>query len=551
MPNWVDIFRQNILGRLGPDCTSTAQLVDAVGKDIGESVSVDALFNAHKRHRERLNLKPSLMDYMNREGTTKQPRIKPEDISFYLPPERWEEVRATDRFIITCAMNNVSLDGKVWESVLSYAEASDAVVLVVPSRYRNPTTPGESKKVDDNAWWPTEVVPYMTDEFVELHEHLWLMSHVRVQATAVHPLSGLEALSRGASAVFGHAQLAMRMVPTPQNRLPKVLYTTGSVSEPNYSDTRAGTRGDFHHGKGALVVERDGPRFHVRAVVADDKGGFYDLDKYYSSKGVKDSPGVLALITGDEHAMFNDPKCRAATYTGSDSITATLKPKKIVRHDVFDAFTISHHKRKDPLVQYAKHKFGHTHVMDELELTVKFLEETTPKGATNLIVSSNHHDFLLRWLKEVHAPTEEPWNVDAWLELWGLITQTVEFKESGVTDVDPFALWTATRLTVPTEFLPVDSEADIVGILVGMHGHLGPNGARGSISQFSRIGAKTVVAHCHTPGIRHGCYQVGTSSRLRLDYNKGPSSWAHCHCAIHPNGKRQLIFVVDGHWRKA
>jgi hypothetical protein len=339
------------------------------------------------------------------------------------------------------------------------------------------------------------------------------------------------------------------MTPTPQNKLPKLLYSTGSVTEPAYSDSRSGVVGNFHHTLGALVVEKDGPRFHVRNVSADHSGGFYDLNKYYSKDGVEDCGSVPALVTGDEHAIFADPSCKAATYLNDDSIVNTLRPEKIVRHDVFDAYTVSHHNRKDPVIQYGNHKFGVYKVEDELNLTIKHLEETTPEWAENLIVASNHHDHLTRWLKEVHVPATEPWNMDVWLELWGIIKESAAFKESGVACGDLFAKWSERRLKVPTKFLPVDSEEEIAGVVVGFHGHNGANGSRGSISQFAKIGAKTVIGHGHSPGILHGSFQVGTSSQLRLGYNAGPSSWAHAHCVIYPNGKRQIVFIVDGHWR--
>ena len=74
-----------------------------------------------------------------------------------------------------------------------------------------------------------------------------------------------------------------------------------------------------------------------------------------------------------------------------------------------------------------------------------------------------------------------------------------------------------------------------------MHGDRGPNGARGSAKNLRRIGIKSVIGHSHSPQISEGCYQVGTSSRLKLEYNEGPSGWLNTHCVIHADGKRQFV----------
>lgn len=553
MPNWVQVLSDDLLSKAGKKAGTTRELANAASKILKEPVSVDALFNAHKRHKDKLKLRESLTDYMA-EAEAKEPKkkpLKPEDIYHELPKEVKKNIKKSNRFIITSAMNNVRVDPQVWGAIKTYADHNDAQIIVVPVRYKNPTSQAEATfgYGQEDAWWDDPVLDYTTDQLIKLHEHLWVMGHVRVQATAVTPLSGLEALSSGASAIFGHSQLAMQMVATPQNKLPKVMYTTGSCTKSKYSRTKAGVKAGFHHVPGAVVVETDGPRFYIRAVTADKKGGFYDLDKYYSADGVSKSEGVLALVTGDEHAMFSDTKCRNATYLNKDSIASVLKPKKVVRHDVFDGYSISHHNRKDPVVQYSKHSMGHQKVENELQLTLEYIESTTPKGAENVIVSSNHHDHLLRWLKDVHAPKEEPWNARAWLQLWLDLTDTVEWKERGVVHSDPLALWMENRAKVPIRFLGPDSDERVADIAIGMHGHNGINGSRGTLNQFAKIGVKTIVGHSHTPGIKHGCYQVGTSSTLRMEYTKGPSSWAHAHAVVHPNGKRQMIFVVDGHWR--
>ncbi len=552
--NWINLFKDGVLDRCGESATTMRELAAAITAETGDVVSVDALFNAHKRHRDRLKLKSSLTEYFAEasQKVVKHPKIKPEDVLYTLSRKRKGRLRKAKRFIITSAVNNCLLDTSVWASIEQYAKHNDAEIIVIPVRYKNPTgwtALEENQNAMDNAWWPEEIEPYACDELIKIHPDLWVMSHVRIQATATTPLSGLDALSRDASAIFGHANLQMKMVATPQSKLPKILYTTGSCSQPFYSDTKSGIKGEFHHGMGALVVELNGSKFHMRAVVADDTGSFYDLDKYYTPTKVEKSKGALALITGDEHAIFADKRCRAATYEGEDSITAVLKPKELIRHDIFDGYSISHHNRKDPVIQYSKHKEGHNSLEWELNATKDYIESTTPKGTKNVIVASNHNDFLMRWMKSCAVPWEEPWNAELWHSLWGSVLRSVAFQERGVIHDNPFALWMGERLSGSYEFLPTDSAYSIKDVVVGMHGHHGINGSRGSVNQFAKLGVKTVIGHVHTPAIKHGSYAVGTSTSLKLDYTHGPSTWAHCHCAIYPNGKRQLIFIVNGKWR--
>lgn len=552
--SWQGILSDDFLTRCGAGCRTLEQFSEAVARETKQQVSRDALFNAHRRHKRNLGLKSSLTDYMIQEPETEKdqedpPPRRPEDIKFWLDNETRKNLKKTKRFIITSAMNNCNVHDGLWKSIERYAKKNNAQILVVPVRYRNPTSPPEARKRDWNAWWDKRVQPFATDECIKLHPKLWLMAHVRVQATAVNPLSGLDALSSGASSIFGHSQLAMKMVATPQNSHPKVMYTTMSCTEPRYSDTKAGIKGEFHHQMGALVVELDGSRFHIRNLCADAQGGFYDLESYYGPDGIKPTGRVSALVVGDEHVMFNDRKCRAATFTSKDSICSKLKPEKIIRHDVFDGYSISHWNRKDPIVQYSKHRLQHHLVEKELTQTIKHIDDTTPRNTENLVVSSNHHDHLLRWMKDVHAPTQEPWNAKIWLELWQDTINTVHFTESGVSHMNPLAIWAKKRMKSKCAWLMEDSDAMIHDIAIGMHGHAGINGSRGTLNQFSKIGVKSVIGHSHTPGIKHGAFQVGTSSKLKLEYTKGPSSWANCHCIIYPNGKRQLIFVINGSWR--
>ena len=78
----------------------------------------------------------------------------------------------------------------------------------------------------------------------------------------------------------------------------------------------------------------------------------------------------------------------------------------------------------------------------------------------------------------------------------------------------------------------------------GLHGHIGVNGSRANTRQYANTtNDKIIKGHDHTPTRINGVISVGTTSRLRLGYNEGPSSWGHANAIIHKNGKAQLIYI--------
>jgi hypothetical protein len=130
------------------------------------------------------------------------------------------------------------------------------------------------------------------------------------------------------------------------------------------------------------------------------------------------------------------------------------------------------------------------------------------------------------------------------------MVETAKVGASGASYVDPFKHWVS-RLSRNKGVRCLDSDESFVvgGVECSMHGHRGPNGAKGTIRNLRRLGARVVIGHSHQPGIDEGAYQVGTSTGLRLEYNQGPSAWLNAHCVVYASGKRSLLFVIDGEWR--
>jgi hypothetical protein len=251
-------------------------------------------------------------------------------------------------------------------------------------------------------------------------------------------------------------------------------------------------------------------------------------------------------VTGDEHALFADPTIKEGTY-GPKGLVALGRPKVIVRHDILDSYAVSHWHKKNVLARYVKSQTGFDSLTQEMELTCKHVDETTPKNTENLIVASNHDDHVWRWLNESEWRNDLT-NAQIYHEMWAAVLEVAAWDPGyGAKEPEsPFALWASKRIKSNTRFLGRDENELIEGILISLHGDNGPNGAKGSLLNLSKMGVKAIIAHLHTPGIEKGCYQVGVSTGT-LGYALGsPSSWLPVHCIIHPNGKRQLAAIIKG-----
>lgn len=457
-----------------------------------------------------------------------------------------------DRYVVTSAMNNCAVDKRFWQSLQTYCARTNATLLVVPIRYRNPSSPAESKKQDAEEWWPEEVRPFLVENCVRLHKRLYVMADVPIAATATNPLSGLDPLGKGSSVIFGHAQIAQRMIPTPHYSHPKMLATTGTVSVKNYSRSKAGKKAEFHHSLGAMVIEV-GDAFYSRHLVGDRTGCFYDLDGHYTPEGFTTDHRPEAIIFGDIHEWWINPAVKRATFTDEDSLVRSLRPLRLVMHDLIDSYSVSHHHKHKVFTRLAKHRTKMGSLLEELTSAVAFCEEVTPEDAQLVVVGSNHHDHIRRFVEETDW-REDLTNAEIYLQLALQMVQNTKMTKRGADTIDPFEWFMAERLSDRlrdrTHFVGRSSYR-VKGVELGMHGDAGPNGARGSIQNISRIGARSIIGHSHTAGVKHGVYQVGTSTG-ELEYSRGsPSSWSNTHAILYPNSKRTLVTVVKGRWRAA
>ena len=178
-------------------------------------------------------------------------------------PQFKRKLSGTTRYVITAAQNATPVHEGFLSALRSYCNHNNAELIVIPIRYKNPSSVWTNSQANAETWAP-ELAPYLYNQRKKLNPNLVLLGDIKTVATAVSPLTGFEGITHGESGILGHTKLQLKTVPSPQNSLPKILTTTGAVTLPNYTDSKAGKLGAFHHSFAACAVDIKGKTFHMR-----------------------------------------------------------------------------------------------------------------------------------------------------------------------------------------------------------------------------------------------------------------------------------------------
>ena len=442
-------------------------------------------------------------------------------------------VELTGNFVITSAVQGASVNKEFLETLKTYCAFHSATLIVLPVLNKSPFS------IDK---FPTEIKEFINTDISSINGTITVNGAIKLGSTLAAPLANVVSMSKGKSIIMGHPQVSLKSLPRKNLNFQLIATTTGAVTHTLNHSHKTGYIASFNHSYSAVVIIKDESISHIRHLNFDGTG-FYDLAYYFTPTETKNPNKITAIVTGDEHVQHYSETVYDATY-GPDGIVNKFKPDYIVRHDVLDCHSISHHHRNDVFARLEKKINRTDSITTELEQTISFIEKTTPEYCTTLIVDSNHNNHLKRWLQEAE-PKQDLVNITTYYLLMYLMTKDIE---SGNPIQNPFELWY--NYITPMDRIKFISDDSVLieGIDISSHGDRGANGSRGSVSQFAELNTKTIIGHSHQPSIDKGAYQVGTSSNLRLDYNKGLSSWHNCHCLIYPNGKRQLVFIQNGKW---
>ncbi len=449
------------------------------------------------------------------------------------------------RFIFTSAQNDTPVVAPFWKNLVAYAAHLDAELHVVGFAY-NPSVHNPNYRKFDDA-----ITPYLTHTPINVGDKLIFCAEISITPTAVQPLSGFETYTRERWGVFPHPRIALQSIPTPFDAEAKQIMTTGCVTHPSYTNTKAGMKAQFHHIAAAVLVEldSDGDVF-CRHLIADDKGNFQDLTRRVEDGKVqKTAYRVEAITWGDIHVEEIDEVVKEACWGDrKSSIVDVLDPKFQFFHDIVDLGRRSHHNIKDAHFRFKMWANQTESMRDAFHTGIDFLNDAARPSSVSYVVESNHDEHFQKWLRDADFK-DDPVNAEFYLEATSALYAAIQRRDRKFSVFEWAMRGTRAKFLTATQSMKICND-NRRGIECAIHGHDGANGAKGHILSFAKMGSKANVGHTHSAAIHEGIYQAGTSSKLDLEYNRGGlSSWNHAHIITYPNGKR-IILTMRGHkWR--
>lgn len=474
-------------------------------------------------------------------------------------PDMRRERAQGNTFVFTCAQSNTFLNEDFFTALEQYCAFHDATMHISRFTYnkgsvgRNSVKPGSKKSSDtDDIWYDPRITPYVSDSPLEITDDLIWCGELNILPTRINPLSSYKGYTRQSSGIIPHAKMALESVPTMKGDPAKFLYTTGTVTQRNYIQKSAGQVADFHHVFGAIVVEVDERgTWWARQLNADKNGGFYDISGYWTKDGLDPRRlDVQAITHGDIHWTKVDHAVLETVFAPEVGVVDQLRPKEQFFHDTIDFTARNHHNIKDPHFLHEMMLCGTDNVQSEFAEVGEFLCETAYRPwSKHLIVVSNHDQAIETWLRNTSA-VNDPVNARFWHEMNAHCYIVRENGQKARPFKDALSAYLTEVFQSTAQFIQEDDSYRILDeIEAGLHGHLGPNGARGNPKNLRTVG-KANTAHTHSAGIVEGVYTAGVYGNLDMGYNKGLSSWSHSLIVTYPNAKRAILTIKSGKaWR--
>lgn len=491
-------------------------------------------FKANKFYDTELDI---AKDIRAKYSDVKENLFNEEDFNKEYAKQVKDAIKTHKRFFITTAVSGKRVCAKLFESIKTFLNFNDAICLVLPCE-------DVSNRKSVYNWQLSPLLK--ADNFYVVYNDTYLnsnlyISDIKISAKQINPQSGLPQFTQDGSVIIASPKQDLDYVANSNNKIPNAIMTTGAITENDYSNDlymsqRLNKIAEYEHVLGGIVVEIENDKiFHFRQVQMGANGEIIDLGIIYTGEGMKPASNTV-MVVGDSHFGEHDEVAIEA----EEDMIDYLDIKNLVMHDVFSAISITHHDKNKTITLAKKANESQISLEDEANIVAQYLDRFADKiSGKMIIVDSNHHEHLDRYLEEGRYATDKVnlrYSLDIVKAMLDGESLPIKFMIENQT---PF------RNKKKTKWLEPDEDFDFYGIEISQHGARGANGSRGNLQIFRKAYKKSMSAHTHQPKIYRGAVSVGTSSKLKLSYNKGLSSWVQGVGIIYENGTYQLINIVQ------
>lgn len=441
----------------------------------------------------------------------------------------------SETYLITSAQAQARPNEALLQSMETYVAEQAGRLVVLPMI-------GRDAKED----W-TNLDPAFSDYDVEygtrkLNDKIQI-EQFHVRPYQIDPVQGLNRFAqRERSQVFASPKQRMKAIPDASRVDTKFLVTTGAITHPNYATSedvsaerrRLGNIAKRDHEYGGLIVEvANNQQYFMRHIASNQKGAFIDLGTRYDGTEVTEGIRPDAITLGDYHCGRSDPVVLQATY----DMLRQLRPRRVFLQDYFDGHSVSHHVEREPITQgiLQRDDLGHDSLEQELRQCHEELLVLSELTDEVVVVMSNHHEFLWRWLNEGRF-MKDTRNARFAFKL------ASHMAEKDENDPVEFGIRMMGKLPKNIKFLKRSDSYKVWGYELGAHGDKGPGLGYGSIVSKENDFGQSVTGHVHTAEKLRRTHTAGTMLPLDMYYMRGsPSRWTNSHVAIYGGAVQHLI----------
>lgn len=435
-------------------------------------------------------------------------------------------------YIITTAQYNAPVNKQLLTNMETYSKINDADIIILPTSGKNIT--------EEPILHKDLQMYHVIDKEFSINKSL-KVKDFGARPQQINPLTGLERFAQGdKSYIMPGTKQVLRYVANSYDDIPKAIMTTGAITHPNYNlKHRVGRIAKADHGYGFVAVElEDDKFFHFRHVRSLKNGSFSDITgSYVDGKHFK-KPVVKAMVLGDIHPYDIDPVHRGVSLEQ----IKTLKPEALFLHDTFNGVSISHHNVGHNIRRNEVFNLQGENLENELASTLEEITHYTNAMGNRpvYIVASNHDETLYKYLDEGRFIGDK-----------GNELIASKLYTAALRGENPLihGLGLVGKLPNNLKFIERDKGHKVLGYELGNHGDLGANGGRGSPRSIENANGKSITGHSHSAMILRDTYKVGTSTKLRLFYNKGYSNWSQTNAVLYDKGTVQLLNTINKGYR--